>query len=315
MLDTAHREVSGTTSVGESSSGTLRSVSHRPPTTVVGGRYRLQRPLGRGGMAVVWEATDLLRNQSVAIKLLRDEPATDDPVAVLHEEALSTARAHGPHVVELLASGDDEKVGPYLVLELLRGEDLYTRLERGGRMPRALALDVALQIADALASAHRAGVVHGDLKPGNVFLERVDPSDDRFRVKLIDFGHADRRSGAPSFSPSPTIFGTLAYMAPERLRGRAPDERGDVWSLGVILFELLTGTRPYPIMNDPTELLRFLVREDLPLVSELVASTPRTLCDLVVDMLEVDAELRLPDGLAAKAELEAERASLVRRAS
>jgi serine/threonine protein kinase/tetratricopeptide (TPR) repeat protein len=194
------------------------------------GRFELVRELGRGGFSVVYEARDRELGRSVAFKAVRPgraEPGGDQ----LQREAEAIARLAHPNLVTLYDVGRCEQ-GPYLVLELLRGSTLERRLELGP-LPLAEALRVGAEVARGLAHAHAGGVVHRDLKPSNVFL------CDRGPVKVLDFGMAH------AFGRQRVSGGTPAYMAPEQWRGAPEDERTDVFALGVMLYQMLSGELPF----------------------------------------------------------------------
>ncbi|HET9554934.1 MAG TPA: serine/threonine-protein kinase, partial [Anaeromyxobacteraceae bacterium] len=213
------------------------------PGDVVAGRFELARELGRGGFGLVFEARDLELGRAVAFKAIRPirTRALERLAKPLKEEAEAAARLNHPNVVTLHDSGVHDGT-PYLIMELLRGETLAVRLRRGPLAP-AEALRVALEVAHGLVAAHAAGVLHRDLKPGNVFLT------ERGAVKLVDFGLASIMGRAS------LAAGTPAYMAPEQLRGQAEDPRTDVFSAAVVLFEALTGALPYPVSGGRSAVL------------------------------------------------------------
>jgi len=196
------------------------------------GRFQLVREVGRGGFGVVWEARDLQLGRSVAFKAVRAGGREDLREERLLREAEAAARLSHPNLVTLHDVGSTPQ-GAYLVMELLRGQTLAERLLLGAVAPRE-AVRIATEVARGVAHAHAEGVIHRDLKPANVFL-----CEDG-RVKVLDFGlaHAFGRRRAEG--------GTSGYMAPEQAEGAPEDERTDVYALGVILFELLTGGRPAP---------------------------------------------------------------------
>ncbi len=274
------------------------------PRATIGGHYRLVRPIGCGGMAIVWEAVDLASGRRVAVKLLRDAAHRRENVELLHAEARSIARASAPHVVELLEAGDDDGAGPFLVLELLHGEDLASFLGRVARVPAALAIEIAMQIAEGISHAHARGLAHGDLKPENVFLEIVNGV---VSIKIIVFGIAHRSQHAPESTPPPgsrsCTYGTLPYMAPERLQGGAPDPRSDVWSVGVILYEMLAGRLPYQTDDDPAEQLTILTFDEVAPIAELATGISPSLSQLVAQLSSPDPELRPADGAAVASAL------------
>ncbi|HEY6099334.1 MAG TPA: serine/threonine-protein kinase, partial [Anaeromyxobacter sp.] len=202
------------------------------PGAVVAGRFELVREIGRGGFGVVYEARDRELGRNVAFKAVR----TGDRAALREErllrEAEAAARLSHPNIVTLHDVGRAEQ-GPFLVLELLRGQTLADRLEQGP-LPTREGLRIVVEIARGLAHAHAEGVVHRDLKPANVFL-----CEDG-QVKLLDFGlaHALGRRRLDG--------GTPAFMAPEQWKGAPEDERTDVFALGVLLFRMLSGELPFP---------------------------------------------------------------------
>ncbi|HET9361046.1 MAG TPA: serine/threonine-protein kinase, partial [Vicinamibacterales bacterium] len=213
--------------------------------------YELTGHLGSGGMGDVYQARDLKLGRSVAVKVLPEAFAADpDRIARFEREAKVLASLNHPNIASIY--GLEEAGGRHLlVMELVEGDTLAAQIARG---PLAVerALDLAQQIADALEAAHEKGVVHRDLKPANV---KVTPDG---KVKVLDFGLAKAMEMSPAaatISNSPTltalatsagvILGTAAYMAPEQARGGAVDKRADIWAFGVVLYELLTGRRPF----------------------------------------------------------------------
>jgi serine/threonine-protein kinase len=215
------------------------------PNSVVAGRYLLKRLIGGGGMGAVWLAEHVELRAPCAIKLIDGEAARNPEFRRrFTREARAAALLRSAHVVQVLDSGE-WRGQPYLVMELLEGEDLRECLLRASRLPPGESVEIARQIARALTKAHAAGIVHRDLKPANVFLTR---DDDRLLVKVLDFGiakYAD--SDLDSTTQTGTVLGTPHYMSPEQCRGASDiDYRSDLWSLAVIVFECLTGTRPFP---------------------------------------------------------------------
>jgi eukaryotic-like serine/threonine-protein kinase len=195
-------------------------------------RYELVREIGRGGFGVVWEARDRGLGREVALKAVRAGQRPDLREERLLREAEAAARLAHPNIVSLLDAGRSEQ-GPYLVLELLRGETLAIRLDQGPLAVRE-ALRIGIEVAKGLAHAHEQGVVHRDLTPGNVFLCRDG------QVKVLDFGMAH------AFGRPKAEGGTRSYMAPEQAAGAPEDERTDVFALGVVLYRMLSGRLPYP---------------------------------------------------------------------
>jgi serine/threonine-protein kinase len=204
------------------------------------GRYRLVRVLGRGGMGTVWEATHDLTRRTVALKLLDGAARRDRDVRLLREARAAAAVDH-PAVVAIhdVVTADDGTPG--LVMDLLRGETLREHLDRHGAVSVAEAAGLAAFVASGLGAVHEAGIVHRDLKPENVFLVAGKHGEER--VKVLDFGLA-RGADSASTVTDGAALGTPTYMAPEQSLGRAVDSRADVFSLGVLLYEALSGVRP-----------------------------------------------------------------------
>ena len=215
-------------------------------TTVVG-KYRVDALLGRGGMGAVYRATHVAIGKRVALKFLDRESAQDaDSVTRFQREAEAASAVESAHIVQIFDSGAIDK-RPFLVMELLQGEDLRARLRREGRIALAEALHMSGQVLRALSRAHAAGIVHRDLKPDNVFLCQRD--DDPMFVKIVDFGIskvARRTSTADTLTRKGTVLGTAFYMSPEQAQAfRDIDGRTDLYSLGTILYEALSGRPPH----------------------------------------------------------------------
>lgn len=213
--------------------------------TILEKRYRLKREIARGAGGVVYEAEHVYLNRVVALKLLADENrhVSELGLRLLREaEVLSLAR--GPGVVQVLDAGEADDVGPYLVMELLEGRTLEGVLTVRRQISVQESVHVGLQICQTLDLAHRHGVVHRDIKPGNIFLARDET--EREVVKLIDFGIARTSAPGRKLTQQGGIVGTPEYMSPEQLLGQEElDGRADVYSLGIVLFECLTGAVPF----------------------------------------------------------------------
>jgi eukaryotic-like serine/threonine-protein kinase len=204
---------------------------------VLGGRYRLRSLLAAGGMGAVWVADDAVLGRQVAVKLLSEALAGDGLAAErLRREARAAAGLEHPGIARVLDLGEDGG-RPYLVMELLHGQSLAQRLARAGPLPPAEAARVVAAAAEALQVAHRAGIVHRDVKPGNVFLTGDG------EVKLLDFGIASAANQAALTGGD--LIGTAAYLAPERMLGHDATPASDVYALGVLLYELLAGRPPF----------------------------------------------------------------------
>lgn len=203
------------------------------------GRYRLVELLGRGGMGEVWRAYDTETNRVVALKVLLKHLASDEAFQQrFRREANAAAGLNDPHIVPIHHFGEIDG-SLYVDMRLIDGHDLETRLTRSGRLDPALAVSVIEQAGSALDVAHRVGLVHRDVKPSNIF---VTPSDFAY---LIDFGIA-RAAGDTRITSTGSTFGTFAYMAPERFGTGEADRRSDIYALTCVLYECLTGQRPYP---------------------------------------------------------------------
>jgi serine/threonine-protein kinase len=210
---------------------------------VVGDRYVLERPLAKGGMGSVWVARHRTLDVSVAVKLMTPTESRHLGVARFEREAKAAASLRTPHVAHIHDYGVEDGT-PFIAMELLEGEDLARRLSDRGPMSLAETARTVEPIAKALSAAHAAGLVHRDIKPRNVFLARSDTGDEI--VKVLDFGIVkDTRPDAGGDTSSSIMLGTPYYMSPEQARGADVDPRSDVWSLGVVAFEMLTGVRVF----------------------------------------------------------------------
>ena len=250
--------------------------------TLLSHRYRLAERLATGGMAEIWRADDELLGRAVALKL-----PTPRAAEMLHQawtEARTTARLSHPHIAAVHDYGEsprpDGSLAPFVVMELLDGESLAARLT-GGPLPWTEAVRIGVQVASALAAAHAHSVVHRDIKPGNVMLTPTG-------TKILDFG-ISAVTGAPDDDETGATFGTPAYVAPERLDGRPAEPATDVYALGAVLVEMITGEPPYPV--DTWEELA-AARAAGP--GELPDDVPGDLRDLVQRCLNDDPAKRPP---------------------
>ncbi|HEY8427680.1 MAG TPA: serine/threonine-protein kinase [Sandaracinaceae bacterium] len=221
------------------------------PGQVIGGRFRIEREIGVGGMGAVYAAVDLLTGARIALKLMRAELA-GDPRAVerFRREGAALAAVSHPAVVQIREVGELEDGSLYLAMELLEGETLAQRLKRQGRMSAEQLLPIVLGLADGLAAAHAGGIIHRDIKPSNIHLPdaaalaHAEATGRLAPVKLVDFGVA-RMRGFSKVTSSGLAVGTVRYMAPEQLSGGAVDERVDIYALGVVMYEALAGEHPF----------------------------------------------------------------------
>jgi serine/threonine-protein kinase len=270
-----------------------------PPGTVLAGKYRIERLLGEGGMGWVVVATHLHLEQRVALKFMRESHATEQPDAVARflREARAAARIQSEHVARVTDFGTLENGAPYLVMEYLEGQDLESLLESKRPVPLTLAVDYAMQACEGLAEAHAAGIVHRDLKPANLFLAKR--SDASVRVKLLDFGISKLAStgGAADVGMTSTqaLMGSPLYMSPEQLRSsKNVDRRTDIWSMGVILYEMFGGRSPFESDTLP-EVCARVMAEPPPLLGSIKPELPPALDGVVMRCLEKEPNRRFPD--------------------
>jgi serine/threonine protein kinase len=222
-----------------------------PVERTIEGRYRLDKLLGRGGMGAVYQANDLRLQRNVAVKILGSSFFGDaQALRRFEHEAQASARLIHPNIITVHDYGVLNTAGAYLVMELVGGETLRSILQRDGRIPGMRAADWLEEILAAVGVAHTAGVIHRDLKPDNIFITHGD----KRAAKVLDFGLAKIKQLDVADSASPTavplttpgaVMGTFGYMAPEQLMGGVVNERSDLFSLGVITVEMLTGQRPF----------------------------------------------------------------------
>ncbi|HEY0876096.1 MAG TPA: serine/threonine-protein kinase [Vicinamibacterales bacterium] len=208
---------------------------------VIDRRYQVEQRLGRGGTGAVYRARDVRLDRLVAVKVVRAGKLGDAVARQrFRREAQLLSGLQHPSIVSIFDYGTLPDGGAYLVMELVRGEDLRTVLQREGRIGLPRALRILSSVCEAVEAAHRDGVLHGDLKPENILLP-----GDGVEAKVLDFGLAKVVPDPALLNAGGVIFGTPAYMAPERLRGLEPDARSDIFSLGAVAFEMLTGELPF----------------------------------------------------------------------
>ena len=262
------------------------------------GRYALADKLGAGSFGVVFRAHDTVLDRMVAIKVLN--PAHQYNADVLRrflQEALASARVVHPGIVTVHDFGTVETARSevaYIVMELLQGESLSDRVLRTGQQPIGAAVEIIRQVASALDTAHRAGVLHRDLKSENIYLVPDPATLSGERVKVLDFGLA--KLGASQHTAANTVFGTPRYMSPEQCRSAtAIDERSDIYSLGCVFFELLTGHTPF--QGELRQLLEAHKRSLAPRASTFAGDVPLAVDDLIAQMLAKDPAAR-PQSMA-----------------
>ncbi len=216
------------------------------PGSILLDRYKSVRIVGVGGMGVVVHAVHLIEGTEVAIKFLLPRLASSDEAAARFvREARAATRIPSEHITRVLETGTSPELGPFIVMELLEGEDLAKHVRREPRIAVPVAIDLLVQAADAIAHAHAVGVIHRDVKPANLFLAK--DAEGRSSVKVLDFGISKVLEEAPlEITKTSTRLGSGLYMSPEQMRSaKNVDHRTDVYGLGITLYEILTGTQPF----------------------------------------------------------------------
>jgi eukaryotic-like serine/threonine-protein kinase len=265
---------------------------------VLSGKYRIEGVLGRGGMGVVLGARHLVLHERVAIKFLSPEALLNgEAVARFEREARAAVRIKSEHVVRVMDVDRLDSGAPYMVMEYLDGEDLAALLRRSGPLPTDQAVEFVLQACVAVADAHVAGIIHRDIKPANLFCVRR--SDGRLIIKVLDFGISKLTEPAASSTnagtKTNTILGSPVYMSPEQLKNsKDVDGRSDIWALGVVLFELLTGRVPFAGQSI-VELAVKIATQQPPRLESCRPDAPIGLEAVLARCLEKDREQRYPD--------------------
>lgn len=261
--------------------------------TTVAGKYRIDRLIGRGGMGAVFQAANLSIGKRVALKFLDHEAAQNrEACQRFQREAEAAGMAESAHIVQIFDSGVTDGGLPFLVMELLTGEDLGARLRREGRLSVPTALRITSQVLRALLRAHDAGIVHRDLKPDNIFLCARD--DDPSFVKLVDFGISKvaHARAADTITHRGTVLGTAFYMSPEQAQSFVDiDGRTDLFSVGAILFEMLTGSPPH-VGRTYEAVLIAICTHDAADVRTLAPEVPAPVAALIARALQRDRDRR-----------------------
>jgi eukaryotic-like serine/threonine-protein kinase len=260
-------------------------VSSGGPPRTLAGRYRLEAVIGRGGMSTVYRAADLALDRTVAVKVALDPLAEANPVYVARfkREARAAAALSHPNAVTVYDAGADGATR-FIVMEYVEGRSLAQILRDEGRLEPERAARITEQVADALAAAHAAGIIHRDIKPGNVMVSAQD------HVKVLDFGIARTRD-AVTLTQTASVMGTAPYMSPEQAMGRPADARSDIYSLGCVLYEMLTGKPPF-MADVPAAVLHQHVSVEATPPSAANPDVPPALDALVIQMLAKDPEER-----------------------
>ncbi len=262
------------------------------PGDLVAGKYLVVRVIGQGGMAVVFEATHPRLQQRLAIKVLRpDVQDLEDVMARFEREARATSRLRSAHTARVIDVDALPNGLPYIVMEFLDGEDLDAMLQASGPMSVERAVDITLQVAEAMEEAHGLGIVHRDLKPANIFVCKAEP---RPVVKVLDYGVSKNQDDLGSRITQPdAYFGTPCYAAPEQLRSAGDaDARSDIWSLGIILFELVTGRTPF--VGSTTSVIARVMADPIPSPADFRPELPAAFARIVLRALDRDPAGRFP---------------------
>src|SRR5215472_6749693 len=255
-----------------------------PPGTVLGGRYKILQLIGRGGMGAVYKAHDKELDRTVALKLIRPDLARNPEMVRRFKQELILARqVTHKNVIRIFDLGQSEGI-KFITMDFVEGHDLRALLKEKGKFPPREAARIMLQICRALEAAHTEHVIHRDLKPQNIMLDK------KGRVYVMDFGIA-RSAHLPGMTQTGQLIGTPEYMSPEQARGEKLDERSDIFSLGVIFYEILIGKTPYPT-DTPLATLWKRMQEPVTPPSQLDPNVPAALNGIVVKALEIEPEKR-----------------------
>ncbi len=271
----------------------LETLAERRVGTTLADKYEVRRLIGVGASGAVYEGWHRFTDRAVAIKVLHaDLLESDAHVKRFLREVKTAAKIHHPNVCAVLDAGVDEKGAPYLVQELLKGDDMHTLLQNV-ELGKKDVFDVAVQLLDALSVLHEHGIVHRDIKPENVFLVSTGG---RRVVKLVDFGIAKSMAGGPGSSvltASGMTLGTPHYMSREQALALDLDARTDVYSVGALLFDAYTGHPPFDEQDVPRLLMR-IVRERAPRLAEVAPDLDGWLAEIIDRALEPDPDDRWP---------------------
>jgi len=268
--------------------------------TLIAGKYRVKRRIGSGGMGAVYEGEHVEIGKRVAIKVIEHEHARSTELAArFRREARAASAVESEHIVQVFDVGQDDAIGLYMVMELLVGEDLSSRLEKaGGKIPVEEAVTIATQAARALGKAHAAGVVHRDLKPANLFLTTRE--DGSVSVKVLDFGisklvRPDHDTKTSNLTREGSVMGTPMYMSPEQAQGLPVDARSDVWSLASVLYEALSGRTAYDARDTYEQMIVQIVTQKPRPIEEIAPWVPAAIARVIESALAHDIALRIPD--------------------
>ena len=268
--------------------------------------HRVLRVLGGGGMGVVFEAEDPMLGRRVAIKVPTTQITGEAHRKRFVREARIAATLSTDHIAAIYQAGQHGGV-PFLIMELLRGEPLDSRLDRVKTLPVGEALRIAREIAEGLQEAHGHDLVHRDIKPGNIWLEQREPHQGPTRAKILDFGLAREANPQEGITAVGNIVGTMGYMAPEQVYAGQVDGRTDLFALGCVLYEMLTGRLPFKGSNTVASLKAVVYEQPEP-IAVVAPQLPGSVCRLVNDLLQKEAAKR-----PASAEIVVERIRQIER--
>ncbi len=271
---------------------------------IIADKYRLESVLGEGGMAVVYRATQLNIDRTVVLKVMQWQlRGNERAIKRFEQEAKFTAKVNHPNVVSVFDVGFLHGGQPYLVMEYINGESLRDRLEREGMLSLSTAAVILTQVCHGLQEAHKVGLIHRDLKPENILLQQNSDRPDW--IKIVDFGIAHLVEGYQHLTRTGNITGTIAYMAPEQLRNVPVDTRADLYGLGILLFEALTGLIPFDGDSTESILLKQLMEPAPPPSQWRPEISPGSLLDkIVLKALEKDPEKRYQTATEMRLDLE-----------
>lgn len=263
------------------------------PGTILDGKYRLEEKIGSGGFGAVFKATHLALGRSIAVKVFKPSPGNDsaDAVERFKLEGISASRLNHPNAITVLDFGISQEGIAFLAMELLQGRTLTRELKRR-RMSQRRCAEITIAVCDALAEAHRIGIIHRDIKPDNIFLNLSSQGE---VVKVVDFGIAkltgvDRTESNHQLTATGVIIGTPTYMAPERLKGEPYDGKTDVYSVGVVLYEMLAGRAPFPAKSQALTAIVAKINRNAPLLTSFNPTVP-----LELEAVVLRALARRPD--------------------
>jgi serine/threonine protein kinase len=258
------------------------------PGTILLGKYRIDALIGTGGMGNVVRASHLYLHQSVAIKILLPQMSESaSTVQRFLREAQATVKLKSEHSARVIDVGTTPDGEPFMVMEFLDGNDLHQILRHHGAQPPSIVVDLMLQACEGIAEAHSLGIIHRDIKPSNFFVTRRP--DGSMLLKILDFGISKTPVGYDELTHTQTILGTPAYMAPEQMKsGRAADPRSDVWSIGVVMYQLITGRTPFAGESYAELVLKVGLEPPEPIAIPLPPGLP----EVILRCLEKDPKLR-----------------------